>query len=188
MKNRLKAASVHGRFQPLHLDHLKYIIEAKKRCDFLYIGITQYNISILTDTPKDHHRQEPKNNPLTYFERVQIIKNALIDKKVKPNEFTCIPFPIDTPEYLNNFIPNTIPVFTTIYEEWNRHKILLLEKFGYKVVVLYEGDIKKYEGIKIRKQILENNEEWKKSVPKATINAVKEYNIQKRLIALQNND
>lgn len=187
MKNKFKVASVHGRFQPLHLDHLKYILEAKKRCDFLYIGITQYNILTLIDTPGDHHRQVPQNNPLTYFERIQIIRNALINEGIKLSEFMCIPFPIETPQYLTNFIPNNIPIFTTVCEEWNRRKINLLKDHGYKVIVLYEEDVKKYEGIKIRKQILEDNAEWKKSVPQATINAVKEYNIQKRIKELSKN-
>ena len=31
---------VHGRFQPLHLKHMEYILAAKMRCRKLYIGIT----------------------------------------------------------------------------------------------------------------------------------------------------
>ena len=31
---------IHGRFQGLHIGHMEYLLEGKKRCDFLYIGIT----------------------------------------------------------------------------------------------------------------------------------------------------
>lgn len=31
---------VHGRFQPLHLKHMEYILAAKVRCRKLYIGVT----------------------------------------------------------------------------------------------------------------------------------------------------
>jgi len=59
----LSDASVHGRFQVLHNDHLEYILEAKKRCQHLWIGITKYDIDHLN--PLGRHRERPESNPLT---------------------------------------------------------------------------------------------------------------------------
>jgi len=39
-----KTGSIHGRFQPFHNEHLDYVLRALDRCDFLWIGITQYDI------------------------------------------------------------------------------------------------------------------------------------------------
>lgn len=183
MKNNIyKIAAVHGRFQPLHKGHVEYILEAKKRCDFLWIGITQYNISSLVATSNDPHRQMPKNNPLTYFERIIIITSSLIDEGLSKDEFSCIPFPIETTEYLMNFLPTSVPMFTTICDEWNTHKISLLEKHGYSVEVLWKRDNKVYEGIEIRRKILENDKTWKDMVTKKTTELLLEYKIRERLL------
>ncbi len=37
---------VHGRFQPFHLDHLKYALAGLTHCDYLFVGITN-PVSIL---------------------------------------------------------------------------------------------------------------------------------------------
>lgn len=41
----IKTGVVHGRFQPLHLKHMEYILAAKMRCQKLYIGITNPTVS-----------------------------------------------------------------------------------------------------------------------------------------------
>jgi cytidyltransferase-like protein len=65
-RDRFPQASAHGRFQPFHNGHLEYILAAKERCDFLWIGITKFEI--FTTTPLGRQRERPENNSLTYFE------------------------------------------------------------------------------------------------------------------------
>lgn len=179
--NKYQESAVHGRFQPLHKGHVKYILEAKKRCDFLWIGITQFNISSLIATPNDRHRQIPISNPLTYFERVELITSSLVDEGLSKDNFSCTPFPIETPEYMANFLPVSIPMLTTICDSWNRHKISLLEQNGYNVEVLFELDKKIYEGIEIRRKIIEDDPSWKDAVTKKTMEFLLKYNIRERL-------
>ena len=38
----MKTGVIHGRFQGLHNGHMEYLLTAKKRCDFLVIGITNF--------------------------------------------------------------------------------------------------------------------------------------------------
>lgn len=177
--------SIHGRFQPLHNGHMKYILEAMRRCDFLWIGITQYNISSLKESPKDPHRQKKFHNPFTYFERVEIIKEALLDSGISLEQFDIIPFPIDEPNILQDFLPTNITIFTTIYDNWNKYKIEILKEQGYKVEVLWEKDTKAIEGIDIRNQIANGDNKWKENVPAATIKFVKKYEIKERLISFR---
>lgn len=177
--------SAHGRFQPFHNGHLKYLLAAKEQCEFLWVGITQHDIHDLTECPLDPHRQEKLHNPLTFYERHEMISQALLDIGLSRNEFDIIPFPIENPSCLPDFLPINIPVFTTIYDEWNKHKIEVLKQQGYKVIVLWEEDKKNVDGITIRKQILLGNDSWKQSVPKATIEIIEKYNIQERLRSLK---
>ena len=178
---KIKTGAVHGRFQPLHKGHVEYILEAKKNCDFLWIGITQYNISSLVNTPDDPHRQIPISNPLSYFERVHIITSSLVCEGLSQETFSCTPFPIESPEYLKNFLPASIQMYTTICDDWNIHKIQVLEEVGYSVEVLWEKQDKNYEGIEIRRMILEGDESWKAMVTDKTAELLKEYNIHQRL-------
>jgi nicotinamide mononucleotide adenylyltransferase len=178
----LTEASVHGRFQVLHNDHLEYILAAKKRCRYLWIGITKYDIDHLN--PLGRHRERPEANPLTYFERIQIIKEALVDAGIHPAEFSFVPFPIENPTLLTRFLPNNIPCFTTICEDWNREKIQLLKDYGYTVLVLWEREPKKISGSRIREDIAAGGTMWRDLVPAATARAVKKLALAARIRSL----
>lgn len=181
-------SAVHGRFQPLHKGHLEYILAAKLQCNHLWIGITQYNIRNLQNSPADKHREKRFNNPLSYFERFQLIQEALTDEGLASSEFTISPFPLDSPDIIHDFLPTSVPIFTTIYEEWNRFKIQLLQQKGYEVKVLWERETKVYNGVEIRHSILLGDESWKLKVPAATVKLVERLNLKRRLSYLTEKD
>lgn len=172
-------ASVHGRFQPLHNAHLEYLIEAKRRCRFLWVGITKFDVDHLN--PLGRPRERPEANPLTYFERIQIIKEGLSESGIPPEEFRFLPFPIENPNALPRFLPTTIPCFTTICEDWNREKVRLLEKCGYRVLVLWEREPKEITGSFVREDIARGGTRWIDLVPPATVKAVERLNLTERL-------
>lgn len=182
---RLSVGSAHGRFQPLHNGHMEYLVAAKDRCDFLWVGITQFDIRSLTDGPAAPHRTLPQGNVLTYFERVQMISEAFAEQGLGSREFGIVPFPIEKPELLADFLPTDIPVFTTIYDEWNRYKVRVLEEAGYRVVVLWERKCKEYRGSEVRANIVAADDAWRGMVPRATERAVVAYNVRQRLIELR---
>ena len=179
--SRMPVASVHGRFQPLHSAHLEYILAAKAKCAFLWIGLTKYQPNQLS--PLGGHRERQEANPLTYFERAQIIAEALADAGVSSLEFAFTPFPIETPDMLSNFLPTSIPCFTTICEQWNRDKIGLLEECGYQVHILWERP-KTTSASDIRRKIVEGGTDWKHLVPAATARAVERLDLRSRLLHL----
>lgn len=177
--------SVHGRFQPLHNGHLQYILAAKDRCSFLWIGVTQYNIYNLLQSPQDPHRQEGFHNPLTFYERVEMIRKATTDNGLSLSEFDIVPFPIETPAHLTDFLPTSIPIFTTIYDQWNRHKVDVLREAGYQVIVLWEESTKPIDGMTIRSLICDGGDTWKDMVPQATVDIIQRHRIRDRLISLK---
>ena len=85
---------VNGRFQVLHLKHMEYILAAKMRCDKLYIGITNPDGAHTRDTVHDENRGTKAGNPLTYFERCEMIRGAMEEFNVPAKEYDFIPFPI----------------------------------------------------------------------------------------------
>ena len=173
-------ASAHGRFQPLHNGHMEYLLTAKSRCDFLWIGITAPDPTDLRRY-RDTSREKAENNPLSYFERVGIITDAFVDAGVPRNEFGVVPFPIETPEHLVNYLPTSVPCLTTIYDDWNRQKIAALTRLGYRVEVLYERSTKEISGASIRAEILRGSDQWTPLVPRATVRGVRDYDVAGRL-------
>jgi cytidyltransferase-like protein len=59
--DRFPTTSAHGRFQPFHNGHLEYVRAAKERCDFLWIGITKYDIDEAALSPLGTERERPEN-------------------------------------------------------------------------------------------------------------------------------
>lgn len=176
----VQEGSAHGRFQPFHNGHLEYILAAKARCEFLWIGITKYETTPSSLTLLGLPREHPHNNPLTYYERIRIISDVLKDEGVSPGAFGFVPFPIETAENLHMFLPTSIPCFTTICEPWNEKKIEVLIDCGYKVEVLWRKD-KLISGSSIREMIMAGRSEWRELVPEGTARMLELLDLAARL-------
>ena len=181
---RVAEASAHGRFQPFHNEHLEYVLAAQRLCDFLWIGITKYDVTSTDLNPLGALRERPENNPLTFFERASIIRESLIDAGVQGGSFGFVPFPIETPERLHSFMATSVPCYTTICEQWNRDKINVLKAQGYDVRVLWERSTKKITSATVRNDILEGGTAWRSLVPAATARAAEQLDLRNRLLKL----
>ena len=179
MARTISEGSVHGRFQPFHNEHLEYVLTAHKQCEFLWIGITKYDLEAEV-SPLGRDREKPESNPLTYFERIAIIAESLTDTGIARDTFAFTPFPIEHPHKLKQFLSPSVVCFTTICEDWNREKIEVLKSHGYAVRVLWERE-KKVAGIRIREQIMRGETDWKGQVPAATARAIERLNLGERL-------
>jgi nicotinamide mononucleotide adenylyltransferase len=174
-----------GRFQPPHNGHLEFIGLAKQRCRFLWIGITQYDIRRLGECGEAPHRSEFGSNPLTYFERVSIITGMLLDAGISRGEFSCLPFPLERAGILADFLPISVPVFTSLCDPWSHHKVERLVEAGYHVEVLFERQEKSVEGKIVRRSIASGATEWESMVPEATRAAVYRLGLRERLLKLE---
>ncbi len=179
--NERAEGSVHGRFQPFHLGHAEYVDAAAARCDFLWVGITQPEVTRLQkDSSQPAHRYRPEDNPLTYWERVHVIE-ASLREFIAPERFVVVPFPIERPEVLKNYVPIAATAFTTIYEEWNRRKIDVLESLGYRVKVLWEREHKVVAGSEVRRRMRHGDDSWRDLVPTAAASQLNELGVPERL-------
>jgi cytidyltransferase-like protein len=183
---KLSAGSIHGRFQPFHNGHLEYLKGALDRCDYLYIGITQFRRRNLVqvESAAATHRAQPESNPLSYFERVNMVQSVLRSMCVGPDHYCIVPFPIEDPSELHDFLSTTVTVFTTTYDAWNERKIEILRGLGYTVVNLWSRQHKAVAGQDLRRLLRDGDPTWRTFVPTAVARTLDELQIAERLRAL----
>ena len=175
---------IHGRFQILHNDHLAYLLAGKAECEHLVVGITNPDPSLTARDDSDLERSDPRANPLTFYERLLLVKCALVDAGVGESEFSITPLPINFPEYYSAYVPMQATFFLTIYDEWGRRKLERFQSLGLKTRVLWEGtpETKGLSGQDIR-LAMSAGRPWEHFVPKSTAALCKAWRLQERLRA-----
>ncbi len=173
---------VHGRFQPFHLDHLVYAMEAFKKCDFLFVGITNPDPGDMVYQTSDPNRSLDTSNPLTFWQRALLIQASLPEAGISPDRFSVVPFPINRAELLKYYVPLDARFYMTIYDDWGRHKRDVLLSLGLEVEVMWERDLN-YKGITsttIRQRIAAG-EPWESLVPEAVARTMKEMSLDSKI-------
>ena len=174
---------IHGRFQVLHNDHMKYLLAGKNLCKHLVIGICNPEIELTKYTASNPHRSKKSSNPMTFFERLECIRNALIEVGIPRDEFEIVPFPINFPERLFNYVPLSATFYMTIYDEWGAEKYKMLkEELNLNVKVMWNVPIgeKGISASDIRSYIYQDKD-LKDMVPNSVYKYIKENQIDKRI-------
>lgn len=174
---------IHGRFQMFHNDHLKYALLAKQQCEKLIVGITSPENTSLIREEVDPHRSEVAANPFTYYERYNMVKLALLEAGVKREDFEIVPYPIERPEILYNYVPLSATSFFTIYDKWGYEKLDRLKELGYGTVVLFDNREKNMCSTEIRQKIVDGTN-WKDMVPNAVYKYIMENGLTEKVIKL----
>ncbi len=181
MKDKLGV--IHGRFQLLHNDHMKYLLAGKERCEHLVIGICNPEIDLTKYTQANPHRSKQSSNPLTYFERMECIKYSLLEAGVKQEEFDIVPFPINFPEKIFNYAPQNAKYYMTIYDEWGEEKLKSLkENLKLDVEILWRVTLNE-KGISASdvRKCMQEGKEWKQYVPHFVYQYITENNLDTRI-------
>lgn len=173
---------IHGRFQMLHHGHMEYLLEGKKRCEYLLVGITNPDAGKTAYRDANPHRSQAAENPLTYYERFQMIKGALLEAGVPREGFDIIPFPINVPEQILQYAPREATYYMTLYDAWSAEKKRVLEDLGCRVSVMWErtNEEKFTSGSEVR-SLIAAGKEWKSLVPDFVYRYVLEHGIDERI-------
>jgi len=173
---------IHGRFQVLHNDHLRYLLAGKALCGHLIIGVTNPDAASSLVESTDPARSDARNNPLTYAERETMVRAALAEAGVPEDEFQVIPFPICQPERILELAPPEAVYYLTIYDEWGREKKRRLESLGLTTHVMWERppEQKGLAGKDVRAAIREGRD-YRPMVPPAVARLVEKWKLQERL-------
>ncbi len=129
---------IHGRFQVLHKDHLKYILAGKSLCRHIVVGITNPDPVLTRSEAADPGRSHPLENPLTYYERYVLLNAALPEAGLERQDFSVVPLPVNLPELYQYYVPLDAVFFLTIYDDWGRQKLRYFESLGLTAHVLWE--------------------------------------------------
>ena len=157
---------MHGRFQPFHNGHLDYVLQAFERSDFISVGLTQIFKPRLSE--EDTGRNTAAANPLSFLERSQLVGSALLEAGIANDRYDIVPFPIETPRRLREFVSLDTVCFTTELNPWNSEKIRLLTREGFAVERLKVSEIDNVRvasGTTIRGLIRRGDDIWKNFVP-----------------------
>lgn len=173
---------IHGRFQVLHNDHLKYLLAGKRNCRHLIVGITNPDPSVVKAEEADPKRSDIIANPLTYYERYLLIRAAFSDAQVKSDKYSIVPFPISSPSIYKYYVPLDAVFYLTIYDDWGRRKKRYFESLGLRLHILWEIP-KEQKGIsaaEIRTYMMDGRP-WEKMVPDGVAKLLKKWDIPERL-------
>lgn len=173
---------IHGRFQVLHLKHMEYVLAAKMRCKKLFIGIVNPDDLYMADSPNDEEGSKKEANPFTYYERFQMIHDALLDFGVKREEFEIVPFPMNRPDYILQYAPKDATYYMSISSEWGEERLKILTALGLDVEVLWRKseEEKGTTSAEVRELIVKG-EEWRQLVPKTVYEYIQEHNLEERI-------
>ncbi len=173
---------VHGRFQVLHNDHLKYIFAAKQRCRELVIAITNPDPHMTLSESADIHRSSSLANPLTYYERYQLVRAAMQASGQDAGTYSIVPLPISMPNRYQYYVPLDALFFLTIYDDWGRRKKHYFNTLGLKVEILWDAPKEKkgISGAQVRERMC-HCLPWESMVPPAVADLLKKWDIPKRL-------
>ncbi len=174
---------IHGRFQILHNDHLTYLLAGKARCRHLVVGITNPDPRLIRSEVSDPARSAPLANPLTYYERYQMVRAALVGHSVAESTLSIVPFPINLPDLYHHYVPLDAVFFLTIYDDWGRQKHRYFESLGLHTHILWETspEQKGISASDIRQAIVEDRPGWVQEVPASTAALLRQWHIPDRL-------
>lgn len=196
----MKIGVVHGRFQIFHNGHLEYILQGLAKSEYLVIGITNPDPDSTKFDSSNDQRAKAENNPFSFYERLRMIKQTMTELGVESDKYDIVPFPINYPERIHYYIPDSSVHYTRIYEPWNHKKVQILKEQGYTVEILYEGDpksktheytlpidgigktqtLKVMSGTEVR-ELMTSNGNWRDFVPSGTARIIDDLNLIERL-------
>ena len=182
----IETGVIHGRFQVLHLKHMEYILAAKMRCSKLYIGITNPDSMHTRDSVNDINRSAKSANPLTYFERYEMIRGAMQEFRVPESEYDVIPFPISCPEYILQYAPKEAVYYMGLCDEWDEEKYKILRSLGLDVEVLWRKAPEE-KGVTASwiRSCIATDQEWAHLVPKSVYRYLTENHLDERIKRLE---
>jgi cytidyltransferase-like protein len=171
---------VHGRFQPFHQEHLEYVLRALERCEHLVIGITNPDPTTYSFERNSDHRHRSEANPYTYFQRLEMIRESLLEAGVSLAKATIVPFHVSDPGKWPFYLPEPARTvqYMRLFSSWEDQKAELFVRHGFRVEALDRRAVKRMSATQVRRLLAEAGD-WEALVPKATARVIKRIQAQR---------
>lgn len=167
---RVPLGAIHGRFQPFHNGHFRYLVAALELADVVYVGITNPGApaaGLVEET--DTHRHLPENNPFSFSERERMVQ--LSAEQVGPGDagrIVIVPFDVNgDPSGWPDAIPLDAVQYVVPHEPWDFEKASRFEQVGYRVHML-SAQARRVTATQVRELIARGDESWRTLVPTGT--------------------
>jgi cytidyltransferase-like protein len=177
-------AAIHGRFQPFHLGHFAYLRHALRLARNVVVGITSPFPQLAVAEPTDPERHLPTNNPLSYFERMEIITAALARHDAALlTRVRIVPFDVNAdPSTYAQAIPLWVTQVVAPHEPWDDEKAQRFAAVGYSVVRIPTTP-DRLNATQVRARLRAGDESWRRMVPEGAGEAMDELGVTTRLLA-----
>ena len=154
----------------------------KDRCRRLIVGITNPDPSLVRHDSSDEARSSAIANPLTYYERYVMVGEALLEAGIDYPDFSIVPLPINIPELFKYYVPTDARFFLTIYDDWGRRKLDLMQSLGLDTEVMWERTPEE-KGITSSciRDLIVKGQSWEHLTPPSVANLMKQWNIPDRI-------
>ena len=164
-----------GRFQPMHLGHLRVIQHILDEAEEIIIVVGSAQIS------------HELNNPFTVGERIVMIRRALEEAGVPPSRYWIVPVP-DAEMHMVwvSKVVGYCPSFDVVYTNEPLTRRLFLEA-GYEVRSIPYFNRLVYSATETRRRMLDD-ENWRELVPRAVAEYIQEIGGVERLKDLAKSD
>lgn len=172
---------IHGRFQPFHIGHLRYLKDAlalTRLC--LLVGVTNPDLeSQSVADSSDPHRHTPEANPFSFVDRARMVSRSVeLDLKHRGLPVVLpVPFNVHATETWG-WIPRDTLQFVNVLEPWDEVKVDRFRQYGF--VVKHIPHEREYSGSGVRAMI-KNEQDVAKYVPSGTMEVLTELGITNQL-------
>ncbi|MEU8231224.1 adenylyltransferase/cytidyltransferase family protein [Actinoplanes sp. NPDC048967] len=171
--SRHPVAVIHGRFQPLHLGHLEYLLAGADRADVLVVGITNPDPTQIAVEESDPARSTDEANPWTYYERYLMTEAALTEAGIARERLRIVPFPHSFPQRLRYYAPRDAVYLLTVYDEWGDTKLERFRSLGLMTELMWRRTDKPISGSRVR-QAIASSLPWEELVAPGVARVIKE--------------
>lgn len=181
-KNIFAHGVVHGRFQPPHNGHIRYILAALERCEHLIVGICTPKICTEEEAAASGYPCTEALNPFTFEERATMVRLALDEAGIERERYTSMPFPSDY-AYVGARLPEGTVFFMSITGRGDEKKIEYIKTLGFTVETVLsvpEGNDRERSGT-VRESAKEGKTDWETIMPKSIVRYIKENHMLERL-------
>jgi len=158
---------IHGRFQPFHLEHLRYFRLAWERSERVIVGITNPDPSTVVQDELNEHRHLPSANPFTFTERLIMIQESLREEGYPMERIFIVPLPIHHPDRWPHYVPPDTAIFVVAYSPWERQKAERFQQAGFNVIL--EDSLTKNISAQEIRRLMATGGHWQHLVPSAVV-------------------
>lgn len=152
-----------GRFQPFHNDHLSLVKTVYSARGRVIVAVTNADPTWGVPVSEAPHRHQDDANPLTYWQRMELIRAAL--RGIVPTgSYRIVPFPIHDPTRWGHYLPAQTHCWVRSRGEWEERKLRDLAT-RFEVQATPVTNPTPVSGTAVRAALVTGNPAWEADVP-----------------------